>query len=133
MSNKNREINVSPDENTCPGDVLMADFRRKVKNAPKNSYSKRITISETSVKFWQEHADIIEENDDNITFYWDEIQEQELPPLKIKVRRGNGNYTLSYLKEYGEDELLIKGKQRKGKNKNGKIFLNKEEEKGEER
>lgn len=128
MRNKDRIINVPTNEEECPADALMSDFRRKVKKAPKKSYSKNVSISGTSVKFWQDHADIVNENEDYITFYWDEIKEEDLPPLKIKVRKGKDKCTLLYLKEYGKEEkLLIKGKPRKGKNKGGKIFLDKED------
>lgn len=132
MKNSDYEVKASSDENDCSADRLMADFRKKVKNGNKKSYARHVDISETSINFWREHADIIEENDDSITFYWEEIEEEKLPPLKIKIRKVKGNYMLSYLKEYGEDKLLIKGKQRKGKNRSGKIFLNKEKnEEGE--
>lgn len=132
MKNSDYEVKASADENDCSADRLMADFRKKVKSGNKKSYARHVDISETSINFWREHADIIEENEDNITFYWEEIEEEELPPLKIKIRKVKGDYMLSYLKEYGEDKLLIRGKQRKGKNRRGKIFLNKEEnEEGE--
>ena len=73
-------------------------------------------------------ADVIEESNDNICFRWAEVLEKNLPPLIVKIKKLNGKYVLQYLKELGEKETLIKGKQRKGKNKNGKIEVIKERE-----
>ena len=133
MKKDDYEVKASADENDCPADRLMADFRKKVRSGNKKVYARHFDISEKSISFWRNHADIIEENADNITFYWEEIEEEDLPPLKIKIRKVKGEYLLSYLREYGEDKLLIRGKQRKGKNRSGKLFLNKEEKEGEDR
>jgi len=123
---KDKRIVVSSDENDCPADALMADFRRNLEKNFGENYPKNILVTEESLNFWREHADIVKDGEDNKTFQWFEIPEEELPPLKIQVHKGNGGeWYVSYLKEYGEDELLIKGKQGKGRNVDGRIILDK--------
>ena len=130
MKNNQIEKILTPaNEKACPADSLMYDFRKKLKNSVSN-YANHIEISNSSIKYWKEHADDIIENNDNIIFGWREIPEEQLPPLKIKVKKNEKGYTLMYLKEYGNDKLLMQGKQRKGKNKHGIILLEKEIEEG---
>lgn len=128
MRNKIDIINVKYGDDNCPADALMNDFRKRVKE--KNNYQKNIEFSEDCIEFFKKMANIIEESNDNIKFRWDAILEEELPPLIVKIRKDKGKYKLQYLKELGEEKTIIKGKQRKGKNKNGKIEIEKE---GEER
>ena len=127
MANSNRIIDVESGDENCPADALMIDFRKKA-NLGKETYSKNIEFSETCIDFFRKMADIVEEYEKNIKFRWYEIEEEELPPLIVKIRKNKGRYYLQYLKELGEEKTLIKGKQRKGKNKNGKILIEKEEE-----
>ena len=107
----------------CPADELIEDYRL---GANGFKYSKHIIISKATIDYWKKHADIVEKNERHIIFFWDEIIDEELPPLKIKVVKKNGQYVLMYLKEYGPDKLLISGKGRKGHNKDGNIYLDKE-------
>lgn len=126
MSNKTDLINVEYGEDNCPADALMNNFRTRAHNML--DYPKNIEFSKECIDFFREMADVIEESNDNICFRWDEVLEKNLPPLIVKIRKLNGKYVLQYLKELGEKEILIKGKQRKGKNKNGKIEVIKERE-----
>ena len=121
-----RKIVTAPAGNDdCPADALMSDFRKKI-NASRNDYSKNIEISDSAIGFWKDHADYIIKNAGSVEFIWDEIEEEQLPPLKIKVVRKYDKWYLSYLKEYGEETTLIQGKRRKGRNKEGSVFLDKE-------
>lgn len=132
MRNKEqRIIEVNSGEENCPADALMKDFRNRAKNS---KYPKNVEFSSSCVDFFKRMADIFDETEDNITFKWDEIPEEELPPLIVKLRKKDGRYILQYLKEVGDETILIKGKQRKGKNKNGKIMIIKKNlNEGEER
>lgn len=133
MNNKKFNIiDVEYGENNCPADALMNNFRTRAHDML--NYLKNIEFSKRCVDFFRDMADIIEESDDNICFKWYEVKEKELPPLTVKLRKANGKYILQFLKEIGEEVTLIKGKQRKGKNKNGKINIEKQTGKeGEER
>ncbi len=126
MKNKTYIVEVEYGKDNCPADALMYDFRKRANNT--KDYEKNIEFSKECIEFFKTMADIIEESEDNICFKWDEVIEKDLPPLIVKVRKLNGKYILQYLKELGEEEILIKGKQRKGKNKNGKIKVIKERE-----
>lgn len=126
MSNKTNIINVEYGENNCPADALMYDFRTRANNI--RDYAKDIEFSKECIEFFKTMSDIVEESDDNICFKWNEVIEKDLPPLIVKIRKVNGKYILQYLKELGKKETLIKGKQRKGRNKNGKIEVIKERE-----
>lgn len=128
MKNQTEIINVEYGEDNCPADALMSDFRKRAKET--SAYQKNIEFSENCIKFFREMADIVEESDDNVKFGWNAIPENDLPPLIVKIRKDKGKYKLQYLKELGEEKAIIKGKQRKGKNKNGKLKIEKE---GEER
>lgn len=130
MSNQIRKIKTPANEESCPADALMCDFRRKLQEKSISDYAKHTDISQSSIKYWMDHADLVIEENDSIIFSWDEILDKNLPPLKIKVKKGVKGYSLIYLKEYGEDHLLIQGKNRKGKNKNGINYLDKETKKG---
>ena len=125
---KQRIINVDYGEDNCPNDALMRDFRSRAKSA---KYYKNVEFSQSCVDFFKQMADICEETEDNIIFKWDEVVEEELPPLIVKLRKKEGKYLLQYLKELGEEITLIKGKQRKGKNKNGQLKIEKENEREE--
>ena len=119
-------INVKEGEENCPADALMKDFRTRC--IGNNKYPKNIEFSESCINFFREMADIVEETENNIIFKWNEIKEEEdLPPLIVKIRISNGKYYLQFLKELGEEKTIISAKQRKGKNKKGKIYLNKGE------
>lgn len=111
----------------CPADALMSDFRKNL-NKANGDYSKNIEVSDSSITFWKEHADYIIKHGSSVIFQWDAIEEEDLPPLKIKVARKGDKWVLSYLKEYGEETTLIQGKRRKGKNTSGFIYLDKDEE-----
>lgn len=125
MKNRNEILYVKPDADNCPADALMMDFRKKINNTTK--YSKNIEFSKNSVEFFRTMANIIEESEENIKFYWHEVIEKNLPPLIVKLRKSKERYYLQYLKELGKEEkTTIKGKQRKGKNKNGKLQINKD-------
>lgn len=126
MRNKTNLINVEYGEDNCPADALMNDFRTRAHNML--DYPKNIEFSKECIEFFKKMADIIEESEDNICFKWEEVFDKNLPPLIVKIRKSNDKYMLQYLKELGEKETLIKGKQRKGKNKNGKIEIIKERE-----
>ncbi len=130
MKNQNKIINTISDDSFCPADNLMSDFRRVISETPKQKYPKHIDVSVNTIKYWKKHADIVIESKDIITFMWDEIVDEQLPPLKIKAKKNLNKYSIMYLKEYGDDKLSIICKQRKGKNKNGTIYLEKETEKG---
>lgn len=130
MQNKKSIINVKSGNENCPSDELMNHFRKRVKKNIK--YPKNIEFSKPSIDFFRKHADIIEESETYIKFKWNEIPQEELPPLIVKIRKDKTKYYLQYLKELGEEKTIIKGKQRKGKNKYGKIKINKMD-KGEER
>ena len=92
----------------------MKDFRTTISEA---KYAKNIEFSKSCIKFFRKMADIVEETEDHIRFRWYEIPEEELPPLEVKISKKGNKYTLVYLKEFGEEITMIKGKQRKGKNK----------------
>lgn len=126
MSNKTNIINVEYGEDNCPVDALMNDFRTRAHSM--SDYAKNIEFSKECIEFFKKMADIVEESEENICFKWDEVPDKDLPPLVVKVRKLNDKYLLQYLKELGEKETLIKGKQRKGKNRNGKIEVIKERE-----
>ncbi len=120
-------ILVPPGDDNCPADALMLDFRKSVyQKSPTVNYPKNIAISDSTIKYWKDHADYYEESSDNIIFMWHEIPKENLPPLVIKLFKKSNKWRLLYLKEFGEDHLLIKGKQRKGSNKYGSIVLEKE-------
>lgn len=125
--NKNKTIVAPAGLDDCPADALMMNFRKYLSDSD-GEYAKTIEVSENSIKFWKEHADYVSNSGNSIIFQWDAIPEEELPPLKIKIFKKNEKWYLSYLKEYGEDITLIQGKRRKGKNKGGTIFLDKEVE-----
>jgi len=127
MENSRRIINVESGDENCPADALMIDFRKRA-ILGKDKYSKNIEFSETCIDFFRKMADIVEEYDKNIKFRWYEIEEEELPPLVVNIRKNKGRYYLQYLKELGEEKTVIKGKQRKGKNKNGNLLVEKDEE-----
>lgn len=126
MKNKKEFIDVQLGDENCPADALMNDFRKRANSA--NDYAKNIEFSKSCIDFFKKMADIVEESDNIIKFRWYEIPEKELPALIVKVRQSNGKFYLQYLKELGEEKTIIKGKQRKGKNRNGKIEINKGEE-----
>ena len=130
MKNQNKIINTKSGDSFCPADNLMSDFRREISKMPEQKYPKHIDVSVNTIEYWKKHADIVIELEDIITFMWDEIVDEQLPPLKIKVKKNLNKYSIMYLKEYGDDKLSIICKQRKGKNKNGTIYLEKETEKG---
>ncbi|MCI8778101.1 MAG: hypothetical protein HFI87_03025 [Bacilli bacterium] len=130
MKNQNRIINTLPGNDFCPADNLMNDFRKVISETTGKKYPKHIAISVNTIEYWKKHADEVIESEDIITFMWDEIVEEQLPPLKIKVKNNLSKYSIIYLKEYGTDKLLITCKSRKGKNKNGTIYLEKETERG---
>ena len=124
-----KRIITPPGDEDCPADVLMLDFRKYLQNKLNSAnYPKNIEIKGTVIKYLKEHADYYNESDNNIIFMWDDIPEEELPPLAIKLYKKNNKWYLLYLKEQGEDLLLIQGKQRKGMNKHGVIVVEKEEE-----
>lgn len=125
MRNKNEFIDVPSDDENCPADALMANFRKKIKNAKGVAYQKNIEFSKGCINFFRDMANNTEESDKYIEFNWEDIPEEDLPPLTVKIRKSSGKFYLQYLKERGEEELVIKGKQRKGKNKNGKIQVRK--------
>ena len=126
MRNKKELIDVKSGDENCPADALMADFRKRANSVEK--YPKDIEFSESSIDFFRKMADIVEETEGNIKFGWYEMLEKELPALIVKIRKNNGKYYLQYLKELGEEKTIIKGKQRKGKNRDGKREIDKEEE-----
>lgn len=128
--NNRKDLTTPANEILCPADTLMHDFRKEIRKKPISKYSKHINISKSCINYWKKHADIVLDNFDSITFIWKEMPEEDLPPLKIKVKNNNGNYSLMYLKEYGEEKLLIQCTNHKGKNKNGIIYLDKKNEKG---
>lgn len=133
MDNK-KSIIALPEEEFCPADELMMNYRKHLHEESKNNhYPKHIEVKNEAIKYWINHADYYEKSDNNMVFMWDEIPEEELPPLKIKLFKQNDKWFLSYLKEYGEDDLLIQGKQRKGKNKFGSMYLDKKEESSRKR
>lgn len=125
MRNKKEFIDVAPDDENCPADALMANFRKKIKEAKEKDYQKNIEFSNGCVNFFKDMADVVEESDKYIEFNWEDVPDKDLPSLTVKIRKSNGKFYLQYLKEHGEEELVIKGKQRKGKNKNGKIQVRK--------
>ncbi len=125
MRNKKEFIDVAPDDENCPADALMANFRKKIKEANEKDYQKNIEFSNGCVNFFKDMADVVEESDKYIEFNWEDVPDKDLPSLTVKIRKSNGKFYLQYLKEHGEEELVIKGKQRKGKNKNGKIQVRK--------
>lgn len=125
MRNKKEFIDVVPDDDSCPADVLMANFRRKIKKASEKDYQKNVEFTAGCINFFKDMADVTEESDKYIEFNWADVPDKDLPPLTVKIRKNNGKFYLQYLKEHGEEELLIQGKQRKGKNKNGKIQVRK--------
>lgn len=125
MRNKKEFIDVAPDDENCPADALMANFRKKIKEANEKDYQKNIEFSNGCVNFFKDMADVVEESDKYIEFNWEDVPDKDLPYLTVKIRKSNGKFYLQYLKEHGEEELVIKGKQRKGKNKNGKIQVRK--------
>lgn len=125
MRNKKEFIYVEPDEDNCPADALMANFRRKIKKASEKDYQKNVEFTAGCINFFKDMADVTEESDKYIEFNWADVPDKDLPPLTVKIRKNNGKFYLQYLKEHGEEELVIKGKQRKGKNKNGKIQVRK--------
>ena len=127
MGNVKKIIELEAGDESCPADALMLDFRKRA-NLGKKAYSKNIEFSDTCIDFFRKMADIVEEYEKNIMFRWYAIEEEELPPLIVKIRKYKGRYYLQYLKELGEEKTVIKGRQRKGKNKNGKILIEKEEE-----
>lgn len=110
---KTRTIFVDAGPN-CPADALMADFRKIL---DQNKYAKNIEFSATCVEFFKDRADVVEEGSDHIRFVWDEVPEEELPVLEVKVRKQEGKFFLSYLKEFGDEPTRIDGKSSKGKNK----------------
>lgn len=131
MRNKNEFIDVPSDDENCPADALMANFRKKIKEANEKDYQKNVEFTKGCINFFKDMADVIEESDKYIEFNWYDVPQDELPPLTVKIRKNNGKFYLQYLKEHGEEELVIKGKQRKGKNKNGKIQVRKKYEREE--
>jgi len=128
---KDIELKVLSGEESCPADALMTDFRKRAKDA--KNYPHNIEFSSRSIEFFRQMADTVEESEKNIKFQWDAIPEEELPPLIVKIRINKGRYYLQYLKEIGEDVTLIQCKARKGKNKNGKMKIIKENNGSEER
>lgn len=132
MRNKKELIDVASDDDSCPADALMANFRRKIKEASKKDYQKNVEFTGGCINFFRDMADLTEESDKYIEFNWDDVPDKDLPPLTVKIRKNNGKFYLQYLKEHGEEELVIKGKQRKGKNKNGKIQVRKNYERKNE-
>lgn len=128
MKRKNNyTINVPEGDDYCPSDALMNDFRKNIDKFI--DYPKNIEFSSTSVDFFKKMANEVMENEDNIQFNWYDIPESDLPPLTVNLRKANGKYFLQYLKEYGEfygrENTVIDCKQRKGKNKFGKIEVKK--------
>lgn len=121
MRNKKEFIDVAPDDENCPADALMANFRKKIKEAKEKDYQKNIEFSNGCVNFFKDMADVVEESDKYIEFNWEDVPNKDLPSLTVKIRKSNGKFYLQYLKEHGEEELVIKGKQRKGKNKTEKF------------
>lgn len=133
MDNK-KSVIALPGEEFCPADELMMNYRRYLHEESKaNNYPKHIEVKNEAIKYWIKNADYYEKSDNNMLFMWDDIPEEELPPLKIKLYKQNEKWFLLYLKEYGEDNLLIQGKQRKGKNKYGSMYLDKKEESSRKR
>ena len=125
MRNKKEFIDVAPDDENCPADALMANFRKKIKEAKEKDYQKNIEFSNGCVNFFKDMADVVEESDKYIEFNWEDVPNKDLPSLTVKIRKSNGKFYLQYLKEHGEEEIVINGKQRKGKKKNGKIQVRK--------
>ena len=126
MSNKIDIINVEYGEDNCPADALMNDFRTRAHNML--NYPKNVEFSKECIEFFKKMADIVDESENNMCFKWDEVPDKDLPPLIVKIRKLNDKYILQYLKKKKKKETLIKGRQRKGKNKNGKIEVIKERE-----
>lgn len=130
--NQEKREKVPEGEKNCPADVLMKLFRQEIRQG---KFPRNIEFNENTIEFWKEQADGIEEGEEHIKFQWGEIEEENLPPLIVKVKKEGSIYRLVYLKELPEKEekTIIQGKQRKGKNKYGKIVIEKEEDKGEEK
>lgn len=118
-------------EDNCPADAVIYDFRIRAHKMV--DYPKNIEFSKESIDFFRKMADIVEESENNICFKWYEVPEQDLLPLIVKLRKSKGKFLMQYIKEIGEKGVEIKGKQRKGKNINGKIKVIKqiEEDEGE--
>ena len=51
MRNKKEFIDVAPDDENCPADALMANFRKKIKEAKEKDYQKNIEFSNGCVNF----------------------------------------------------------------------------------
>jgi len=126
-----KKIVVPPNENECPADALMKQFREELKKRKnKDSFSKNIELTDICIRYWKINCDIKEISEDgrSITFWWDEVPEKKLPPLQIKVRKEKGKYQLVYLKEFGEDRSKIAGIVRgHGRMTEGTITLDKQQ------
>ena len=122
----NNMINVGYGEQNCPVDAVINNFRKRAHQI--SNYPRNVEFSRECIDFFRNMADIIEESDANICFKWYEDVIKDLPPLIVKIRKYNGKYYMQYIKELGAEPTLIKSKQRKGKNKNGKIIVKKESE-----
>lgn len=128
---KNKLIDIQEAE-ACPGDELMKRYRRNPEELRKNVF-----FSKTSIKFFKNMADVVEEDKRIITFFWDAIPEENLPSLKIKVQREREKYRLLYLKEkvnYEERQNEFKGRVTLNMNQSnlrklskGNVIINKKE------
>ena len=99
MRNKKEFIDVAPDDENCPADALMANFRKKIKEAKEKDYQKNIEFSNGCVNFFKDMADVVEESDKYIEFNWEDVPNKDLPSLTVKIRKSNGKFYLQYLKE----------------------------------
>ena len=95
MENSKRIIHIEAGDDNCPADALMIDFRKRA-NAGSKEYSRNIEFSETCIDFFRKMADIVEEHEKNIKFKWYEIEDEELPPLIVKIRKDKGKYCKIY-------------------------------------
>jgi len=124
--NKTVKITTPPGKEYCSADEIMYYYRYWIHEiGTQNNFPKNINVDNNSVNYWLEHSDVYYLTDNSIKFYWEEDPKHNLPPLLLKVVRDKDEWRLSFLREFGDDKLYIDGKSRKGKNKNGKIDLQK--------
>ena len=120
-------LNIDSSDNLCPADAIIIDFRRKVNSL--ENYPQNIELSSSCISFFKKMADVTEESDKTILFKWDDVPSKYLPKLIVKIRKEKNKFFIQYIKElgreYGKDNIIISGKQRKGKNKFGKVIVSK--------
>ena len=97
--NQEKKEKVPEGEENCPADVLMKLFRQEIRQV---KFPRNIEFNENTIEFLKEQADGIEEGEEHIKFQWDEIAEENLPPLIVKVKKESSIYRLVYLKELPE-------------------------------